>query len=921
MSARNKKILFVVSSAVFVLAFFFGNFLPASALTSDNLGLGYATATGLSSQDIRVTIANIIRIALGLIGVVSLVIVLYGGFVWMTSGGNEEKINEAKKIMVNWGIGLAIILLAFAIVTFIMRLLGIGGVLTEGPGNKTGQFSFGNSALGGGIIESHYPPRGAHCFNAPPSTEGCIPRNTKVIVTFKEKMDLGSFIKGYDNSGDKENDSRDAVLQRMIGNGDLSNLIKLDSDKDGVLNGADRCPGTPSGTVVDANGCSTEQANQDNDGDGVQNSNDQCLFTPTGSAVGGDGCAAGEQKLSNVDSYELQVEYNNVKVYLDAGNASDLDNALGFGANANKKVYLRFTNDHKTFIFVPEEYIGSASERTWYSARLGENIKKANGIAAFPSGPQGFYSWKFEVGTFVDLTPPKVKNVFPQHDPVGTYPEYTNVVVQVNFDKAIDPTTASGEVFTTDCEKYWQDDPTKECVKTKPAGNSFSQIVAYQLVPATIGGTAVTKELAIKGKFLVSNQYQTVEFITDNFCGTNSCGEDIFCLPANSKIKVVAKAPTIDMNNIPQAVYTGAGYDGVADTSGNSLNGNGENGLVCNNLSCTRQTGTKVKHCDCAIGPEEDNFFWQFATGGEPLKTSTTLSQVYPGLSIAERSNIDTIKPVEGLFGRIMMGSTLTSSNITLASVEDPSLPFWIQFNNEDASGDNRLDSSRVLIQHDPYQKAPTGNPNIYNYSAEFTSGVRDVYQNCYKPTSGPGCTGGPSCCNQAAYGGTCPQPLCAAWSPDNPNACEGANFSLGKTSRDNQRQSDLTKIQSAINKYGQRPLNAGEKRYVAGVFYSVWDSASHHNTNYWSNSNPPQNTAFYDAIVRGNYLSDLPLDPVNRESGAANYLTDGPAADFGYVYFSDGDGYILGTNLENTSGLPNSQWGNYQLKGGSPLP
>ncbi|NOR28730.1 MAG: hypothetical protein GQ540_09420, partial [Lutibacter sp.] len=62
-----------------------------------------------------------------------------------------------------------------------------------------------------------------------------------------------------------------------------------DIDGDGVLNVDDLCSNTPTGEVVDANGCSNGQLDDDNDG--VQNSLDVCAATPTGEAVNADGCS------------------------------------------------------------------------------------------------------------------------------------------------------------------------------------------------------------------------------------------------------------------------------------------------------------------------------------------------------------------------------------------------------------------------------------------------------------------------------------------------------------------------------------------------------------------------------------------------------------------------------------------------------
>lgn len=102
--------------------------LPAVALaqttiTTDTLGLNYGTVTGLGTRDIRSTIASIINVALGLLGIVAVVIILAGGFRWMTAGGNEENVEKAKKLIIAGVIGLAIILSAYAIARFVVSSL------------------------------------------------------------------------------------------------------------------------------------------------------------------------------------------------------------------------------------------------------------------------------------------------------------------------------------------------------------------------------------------------------------------------------------------------------------------------------------------------------------------------------------------------------------------------------------------------------------------------------------------------------------------------------------------------------------------------------------------------------------------------------------------------------------------------------
>jgi len=68
-------------------------------------------------------IAEIIKITLSFLGVIFIVLIVYAGFLWMTSAGNEEKVKKAKDIMVAAIIGVAIVLLAYAITYFVIDKL------------------------------------------------------------------------------------------------------------------------------------------------------------------------------------------------------------------------------------------------------------------------------------------------------------------------------------------------------------------------------------------------------------------------------------------------------------------------------------------------------------------------------------------------------------------------------------------------------------------------------------------------------------------------------------------------------------------------------------------------------------------------------------------------------------------------------
>lgn len=77
----------------------------------------------LGQRDLRSAIAGIINLILGFLGVIAVIIVLLGGFKWMTSQGSSDKIDEAKKLIGAGVVGLAIVLAAFAVASFVLNEL------------------------------------------------------------------------------------------------------------------------------------------------------------------------------------------------------------------------------------------------------------------------------------------------------------------------------------------------------------------------------------------------------------------------------------------------------------------------------------------------------------------------------------------------------------------------------------------------------------------------------------------------------------------------------------------------------------------------------------------------------------------------------------------------------------------------------
>src|SRR5205085_1978166 len=89
----------------------------------------------------------------------------------------------------------------------------------------------------------------------------------------------------FDSDGDGVSDRDDRCPYTPRGASVDANGCPSDEDQDGVLDGIDRCPGTPHGCAVDARGCPI-----DSDHDGVCDGLDQCPDSPRDKKVDEKGC-------------------------------------------------------------------------------------------------------------------------------------------------------------------------------------------------------------------------------------------------------------------------------------------------------------------------------------------------------------------------------------------------------------------------------------------------------------------------------------------------------------------------------------------------------------------------------------------------------------------------------------------------------
>ena len=68
-------------------------------------------------------IGNAISVILGLLGIVFVVLVVYAGFLYLTSAGAEDNVKKAKKLLTQAIIGLIIIVSAYAISGYVIAAL------------------------------------------------------------------------------------------------------------------------------------------------------------------------------------------------------------------------------------------------------------------------------------------------------------------------------------------------------------------------------------------------------------------------------------------------------------------------------------------------------------------------------------------------------------------------------------------------------------------------------------------------------------------------------------------------------------------------------------------------------------------------------------------------------------------------------
>lgn len=898
MTKKNKLIIFFGSFILLILA---ANFAWAQDFGLQVVENNLNGSLGETGTDPRILITRIIQIFLSFLGIIALLITLYAGVLWMTSGGNEEKIEKAKKILRNAVIGLIIILSSWAITTYIISRL------TGGLGTNVNSDFYPNpnipqihslGALGACTIENVYPE----------NNQKDVARNTAITITFKEPVDASSLCISA---------SGDACACGEVLDGKTCNLINplairiYKNDLDDACT-ENVCPDVNS-NITEVTASLTQDAKtvvlsaKEYFGDGLSNLKYSIKLTDKLKKI--DGRAMLENCRSSLFIWTFEVSSrldltpplvvygslfprpDNQKDFVNQVDPAESAKAKittlqcpniykpaaivsvtpSIGSPAASAAPLNYQGDLQNFlVMIPSE---SKDKAQLFNA---DNLTDLLGVADFdPQGNARFgdyflfkatdrsvgNSWKvvltpeikadtLTVGsytyTFSNLAGAN-NIVLPDNcqanqaanaiyvglsgDPLinttingntldltakvaglsgneinlvssnlsalrlepfsGGVAKQTrikkndqrdvpmNTVIQLNFNEPVNPLQVAG--LASEVSNYIRVvNYDQEAKNNGDVCAEDSDCKSYNC-----GGTEASKKCIgdyLAGKFLVSNLYRTVEFISDKECGVNGCGEKIYCLPANSHLAVEIKAADLkicendndclafspfnkcaptnlgyatcqndDGRNYPASRVAELGSNGVIDLALNSFDGN-RNAFSDGPIEYYNDNFIFI---DDANQNKRDNYRFSFFINDQINLTPPKINTISPSQN---KSGIALPEDIKIAWNTLMMNSTLRTGQtvietgltsnthhlINLTSVGLSGLGYWISNENIDTDSDGEPDQTISWIKHSNFSEAMT-------YKAQVGSGVKDIYQNCYKPSDGEGCLGvsleKPSCC------------------------------------------------------------------------------------------------------------------------------------------------------------------------------
>lgn len=104
------------------IRFILGTITPENTTDTVSAGVGAADSTIIVPEgpDLFAVVQNVLNTTFGVVGVIAVVMIIIGGFYYMTSRGEPDRVQRGKNTILYGIVGLIICLSAFAIVNFVL---------------------------------------------------------------------------------------------------------------------------------------------------------------------------------------------------------------------------------------------------------------------------------------------------------------------------------------------------------------------------------------------------------------------------------------------------------------------------------------------------------------------------------------------------------------------------------------------------------------------------------------------------------------------------------------------------------------------------------------------------------------------------------------------------------------------------------
>lgn len=98
-----------------------GNAAAANNVGGLSNGVNNAKTNDMANGDLSNIVSTVTNVFMWVVGVISVIMMIYGGFQYVTSSGDQTKVTKAKNTILYGVVGLAIAILAGAIVSFVIN--------------------------------------------------------------------------------------------------------------------------------------------------------------------------------------------------------------------------------------------------------------------------------------------------------------------------------------------------------------------------------------------------------------------------------------------------------------------------------------------------------------------------------------------------------------------------------------------------------------------------------------------------------------------------------------------------------------------------------------------------------------------------------------------------------------------------------